>query len=404
MFDADGNPLQVATNGEVQEGSFSFQVAASAAGFFETGGSGALMSGSGQLTSNIPVGGTVLFGGDFGVAGVGVVRPLRNFLVPIEADPSSAASTGVALASTSDSEVEVTVQARRADGTLLPNGSVSVLLSPHGQLAQFPEQVFEGKEIDFSSFRGSLQVSSPEPIVGMAIRVSPGQFATLPVTSPTVESTTLYFAQFGDGEGVSSTLILVNPLEETATGTVKLMDGDGNPLQVAINGVVEEGSFEFEIAGRGVGFYATDGAGELVRGWVEVEADLPLGGTILFAGGFGVAGVGGVEAMARFLVPIESDAVGQIQTGVALANPNSSPLEVTLALRDGEGELVAGGSASLNLAPQGQLARFPEEIFQDIDLSNFRGTLEASAELPLVGMAIRVSPSEFATLPVTRMN
>ena len=108
--------------------------------------------------------------------------------------------------------------------------------------------------------------------------------------------------------------------------------------------------------------------------------------------------------MARFLVPIESDAVGQIQTGVSLANPTSSPLEVTLTLRDGEGELVAGGSASLNLVAQGQLARFPEEIFQDIDISNFRGTLEASAELPLVGMAIRVSPSEFATLPVTRMN
>ena len=199
-------------------------------------------------------------------------------------------------------------------------------------------------------------------------------------------------------------MILVNPLEETATGTVKLRDGDGNPLQVAINGVAEEGSFEFEIAGRGVGFFATEGAGELVRGWVEVEADLPLGGTILFAGGFGVAGVGGVEAMARFLVPIESDAVGQIQTGVALANPNSSPLEVTLTLRDGEGELVAGGSASLNLAAQGQLARFPEEIFQGIDFSSFRGTLEVSASEPVVGMAIRVIPGEFATLPVTRMN
>ena len=77
-----------------------------------------------------------------------------------------------------------------------------------------------------------------------------------------------------------------------------------------------------------------------------------------------------------------------------------------MTLRDGEGELVAGGSAFLNLAAQGQLARFPDQIFEGkgIDFSNFRGTLQASAELPLVGMAIRVSPSEFATLPVTRMN
>ena len=255
VFNVEGQALGLNINGESREGHFFFNVASSAAGFYQTNGVGDLVTGSARIGANLAIGGTILFAGEFGVAGVGAAPPMTDLMLPVEADASAGIRTGVALASTSDSEVEVTVQARRADGTLLPNGSVSVVLSPNGQLAQLPEQIFEGKGIDFSSFRGSLQVSSSEPIVGMAIRVSPGQFATLPVTSPTVESTKLHFAQFGDGEGVSSTLILVNPLEETASGTVKLMDGDGNPLQVAINGVVEEGSFEFEIAGRGVGFF-----------------------------------------------------------------------------------------------------------------------------------------------------
>ncbi|MDA2935312.1 hypothetical protein MYX82_13365 [Acidobacteria bacterium AH-259-D05] len=71
---------------------------------------------------------------------------------------------------------------RDADGVPVPEASSSVSLPAHGQLAQFPEQIFQGKDIDFFNFRGTLEVSATIPIAGMAIRVSPGEFATLPVT------------------------------------------------------------------------------------------------------------------------------------------------------------------------------------------------------------------------------
>ncbi|MDA2934688.1 hypothetical protein MYX82_10150 [Acidobacteria bacterium AH-259-D05] len=406
LFDSEGKALQVVLNGEAQKGSFSFQVPAAGMGFFETDGLGDTVTGSGQLSSTIPIGGTVLFAGDTGVAGVGMVRPVRDFLVPIESDSSRGIQTGVAFSNPTDSEVNVAVTVRQADGTPVPNGSVTVSLSPHGQLAQFPEHIFQGTGIDFSGFRGNLQVSSPEPIIGMAIRVSPGQLATLPVTSPTAESTTLHFAQFGDGGGISSTLILVNPFDETANGTVNLFDSGGNALSVDINGTLQSGSFSFTLPPRGVGFYATDGEGGSVSGSVKVESSLPVGGTILFAGDLGVAGVGSVEPAARFLVPIESDASRQVQTGVALANPISSSVEITLTLRDADGMPIPEASASVSLPAHGQLAEFPEQIFagKGIDFSKFRGTLEVSASVPVAGMAIRVSPGEFATLPVTRMN
>ncbi|MDA2929648.1 beta-propeller fold lactonase family protein [Acidobacteria bacterium AH-259-O06] len=407
LFDSEGKALATAINGQTQKGSFSFKVPAAAAGFYQTDGVGDLLMGSARLTSNIALGGTILFAGEFGVAGVGAARSITDFLVPIESDTSEGVQTGLALANPSDSNVEVIVTLRRADGTPVPDGSISISLSPNGRLAQFPEQILEGRGIDFSSFRGSIDVSSPEPIMGMAIRVSPGQFATLPVTDPTTKSRILHFAQFGDGQGITSTLILVNPsLTQAASGTAKLFLSDGNPLSVDINGTVQNGSFDFSLPPRGIGFYGTDGLGDLRVGSVQLTSTLPVDGTILFAGNFGAAGVGSVDRMARFLVPIESDASRQVQTGVALANPISSSVEITLTLRDADGVPVPNGSASVTLSAHGQLAQFPEEIFagKEIDFSNFRGTLEVRASMPVVGTAIRVSPGEFATLPVTRMN
>ena len=110
--------------------------------------------------------------------------------------------------------------------------------------------------------------------------------------------------------------------------------------------------------------------------------------------------------MDRFLVPIDSDASRRIQTGVALANPLSLPVEITLTLRDDNGVTVPEGIVAVSLKAHAQLAQFPEQIFagKNIDFSDFRGTLEVSASVLIAGMAIRVSPGEFATLPVTPMN
>ena len=407
LFDAQGKGLAIGINGQTREGRFSFEVPPAAAGFYETDGVGDLTTGSARISSNISLGGTVLFAGGFGVAGAGAVRPLPDFMVPIRSDASGGVRTGLALANPTDSQVDVSVTLRSADGASVPDGSVSLSLSPNGRLAEFPEQIFEGKEIDFSSFQGSLEVHSSLAIAGMAIRVSPGRFAALPITALDFKARTLHFAQFGDGEGISSSLILVNPsLTRQARGTARLFESDGKPLSVDINGIVRNGTFDFSLPPRGIRFYSTDGSGDLTTGSVRLTSSLPVGGTILFSGDFGVAAAGSAERMSKFLVPIESDASRQVQTGVAIANPISSSVEVRLTLRDAGGAQVSEGSTTVSLSGHARLAQFPEQILvgRGIDFSNFRGTLEVSASLPVVGMAIRVSPGEFATLPVTRMN
>jgi hypothetical protein len=137
-----------------------------------------------------------------------------------------------------------------------------------------------------------------------------------------------------------------------------------------------------------------------------VTSTLPVSGTILFSSSLGTTGVPGVLPLAKFMIPIESDSARGVATGVAASNSTSSPVTATFTLRDGEGKLVPNGSITAQLAANGQLAKFPEELFagRGIDFSNFRGTLEVSALVPINGMAIRVSSGQFTTLPVAAVN
>ncbi|MDA2930334.1 Gfo/Idh/MocA family oxidoreductase [Acidobacteria bacterium AH-259-O06] len=260
------------------------------------------------------------------------------------------------------------------------------------------------RQLEFDS--NSERFVDDEQADAYLIRSYRPPFVVPEMTSMSSPGRTLRFAHFGNGGGIASTLVLVNPWEEAVSGEVSLVGSDGSPLAVDMEGNGMNGNFSFSLPARGVAFFRTDGEGELRTGWVEVSSRLALGGTILFTGAFGVAGVGNTEAAQRFLVPVESKADKKVQTGVALTNPEEGPVLVTLILRDRMGEEVANGIVTLELPARGHLARFPEDLFvgQGIDLSDFDGTLEISAPTPVVGTAIRVSPGEFATLPVTRMN
>ena len=185
-----------------------------------------------------------------------------------------------------------------------------------------------------------------------------------------------------------------------------MFDAQGEPLSVSMNGVERMGQFPFDLPPYSVGFFRSEGLREgVATGSVQVESNQFIGGTILFAGDFGVAGVGAAPLSTRFMVSVESDGTLGISTGMALANPAPGPTMATLRLRSA-GSAEPGFMAQIPLTGKGQLAKFPEEIFAaaEIDFTQFRGTLEVQAPHPLAGMAIRVSPQEFATLPVARVD
>lgn len=217
----------------------------------------------------------------------------------------------------------------------------------------------------------------------------------------------LFFAQFGEGDGVSSTIILINPSRtQTVTGRLEMLDSDGSLIRSDINGKLEDGSLAFDISPEGTEYFETDGVGSLQTGSARVISDGSLGGTILFAGVVGVAGVGAASPAMSFLVPVESNAALHIRTGLAVANPTRQPVTIQLTLLDLQGNELAQMSPPLVLDGDGHRAAFPEELFEssDIDFSSFRGSIRVTADAPVAAMAIRTEPGHFATLPVTVLN
>ena len=134
----------------------------------------------------------------------------------------------------------------------------------------------------------------------------------LEVSIPQVElAEKLFFAQFGNGAGLVSRISLLTlGSGEAVNAKLELLDDDGVPLDVVLNGELVVGETEiFRISGGGAAVFVSDGEGTLVSGSVAVSSDGPLSGVVCFDGGainLGVAGVGGSEPLASFRAPMES--------------------------------------------------------------------------------------------------
>ena len=100
LRDDDGNPLNVDLAGEEVQGEKHLQIAAGGLSLLRTDGAGNLAVGSVTVSSNRPLAGVILFGGAFGVAGVGSSQVMTNgFVAPMESKTADSINTGVAVAS-----------------------------------------------------------------------------------------------------------------------------------------------------------------------------------------------------------------------------------------------------------------------------------------------------------------
>jgi len=87
-------------------------------------------------------------------------------------------------------------------------------------------------------------------------------------------------------------------------------------------------------------------------------------------------------------------------SGIAICNPNSIAVPISLKLRNSAGEVVA--QTAFSLPPLGHIARFFTEFFPN-ESGDFEGTLEVMAAGAVSAVALRVdNPGNgvFATTPV----
>lgn len=216
----------------------------------------------------------------------------------------------------------------------------------------------------------------------------------------------VYFAQFGDGEGLLfSQILLLNRAQESQTGIrIYFRDPEGNPLPVDLNGVDVAGEMGGSLAPAGVAALQTDGVGELSVGSVTVESDWPVDGVILFGGIVGLAGVGqSIPLQKGFTTPVETRqgrSALTVRTGIAVMNLNTGPTTLTILLRNHLGQELA--QANKKIAKGGQLAVYIDELDWSaiVDFSSFKGSVTVTADGSLAATAIQTRPGQFATLPV----
>ncbi|MFQ5739338.1 MAG: hypothetical protein ACE5JX_10030 [Acidobacteriota bacterium] len=229
---------------------------------------------------------------------------------------------------------------------------------------------------------------------------------SLEVINPADEIHELYFAQFGDGGGLLFSQIMLVNLDDNmaAQATITLKDAQGLPLSEILNGELVTGQLEAVVPAGGLKVVRSDGEGPITSGSVTVSSDKPLAGVILFGGSVGVAGVGsGMALSSGFVAPVENNEALQIRVGVAIMNLEDAALQATLQLFD-SGGTVLPTTSNLTISGKGRESKFLDELFRDLDLSDFQGVLKVTAGGTLAATIIQTRPGEFVTLPVAPLD
>ena len=223
--------------------------------------------------------------------------------------------------------------------------------------------------------------------------------------TPTATGSSLDFAHFANGTGITSSLVLVNVATRPIRPTLYFYDKGGDLIAtesvVDIMGnleVTEDGALavQTEMEPLGELTISTHGQGDLVTGSVTVAADGPIGGVLRFD--LPGIGVGASQPVQDAIFPSRRQA-GGISTAAAIHNPGEEAMGVNRQLMK-DGAVLE--EEEISLEANGQDARFIEQMFTNADTSDFVGSVRCTAPGPFTGVAVELDAGNriFTTLPV----
>ena len=379
-----------------------------------THGRGEPVTGSVTVLSDGPIGGVVRYSvPEIGVAGVGPGQPTSDALFPVRRQEGGI-RTAAALHNLG--EEAMGVRCRLMSGGVALE-EVEIHLEANGQASWFIEDAFT--TTDTSDFGGSVRCTAPGngrfTAVALEMDAANRIFTTLPVVPVDPpgsgnQQTTLDFAHFANGTGITSEMVFLNPATQPSRPAVYFYDTEGNPIApesvVDLTGdleVTEDGGLTVwtEMEPLGELTISTHGRGELVTGSVRVISDGPIGGLLRFdLPGVGAGVVGASLPISDAIFPVRRQE-GGINTWAAIHNLESSPGLLRCDLMR-EGVLL--DAASIPLEANGQTSWFIDQAFPGADTSDFAGSVRCDAvgEGLFSAVALEMDPGTriFTTLPV----
>jgi sugar lactone lactonase YvrE len=338
-------------------------------------------------------------------------------------------NTGIAVVNYSEATANVIYTLRSASGKPIAIGHGTIAAGKH--FSCFIDQLRDAVAPDFNlpasfqytNYFGTLDIASDQPLSVLSLRGVTNQRGQYLVTTTPVADLTqspnvspVYFPQFVDGGGYTTSLILMNTSESIETGTIQIMDNNGNPYIVREAGGTSGFSFRYLIPPNGFLRFQTDGSPkDWKSGWVQLISDFgtatPIGSGVFGYNPVNVlvaeSGVPGVSATTHARIYV--DRSGNHNTGLAIANINDTSASIAFNAFETDGVTVAGTSnGPLTLIAHGHDAEFADQYITGLP-AEFTGLLDISSTTPFAALTIRSLYNEngdylMTTFPVADMN
>jgi hypothetical protein len=318
-------------------------------------------------------------------------------------------NTGIAVVNYGTAAATVTYTLRDNNGVQLSIGHGTIDKGSH--FSCFIDQLKSVAASDFnfpSDFQnttqfGTLEITSDQPLSVLALRGTNNQrndflITTTPVADLThsLSNASVFFPQFVDGGGYTTSLILLNTSDTIETGSFQIMDGNGDPLTVNQVGGTTDYSFNYSIPAHGIFHFQTDGfpAGAKA-GWVRLT---PSGGayTPVGSGVFSYTPVdilvsesGIPSAASTTHARVYVDLSANHNTGLAIANVTDTDSSITINAFQTDGSTASGTSQGpFPLSPNGYKAAFANQLISGL-AEGFTGVLDISSTTPFAALTLR---------------
>jgi sugar lactone lactonase YvrE len=337
-------------------------------------------------------------------------------------------NTGIAIVNSGAGTATITYTLRDSTGRSLAVGHGT--LKPGAHISKFINQ-FSEVAPDFNlpeNFQtaiqfASLQIDADQHLSLIALRMTTNQrnealYTTTPVADLNVSpnNNPIYFPQFADGGGYTTSLILLNSSDHIETGTFEIFNSEGVPLTVTQAGGSAGSSFQYSIPAGGAARFQTDGfPAQGQSGWVRLTPDAGTStpvGSGLFGynpGSILVSESGFPAAAPTTHARIYLDLSEKHNTGLAIANVASADAVITIKAFQKDGITQAGTtSTSLQLAGHGYTGQFANQLIQGLP-AGFIGVLDIRSSTPFAALTLRSLDNErhdflMTTFPVADVN
>ena len=308
--------------------------------------------------------------------------------------------TGVAYANPSDTAAHIAFTARDAAGQVLASANRN--LPPGGHGAQNMVDLF-----GLTSFNGSLEVTSTEPIVSLSLNFEADPvFSSLPSGEPHTSaqgSITYYFPHLAVGASWQTTITYINYSSQEVACQTDFLSDLGSPLTVSFAGLGTVVS-RSDVLPPGGSVHEETNVGlsaPLAPGWARATCSGSVKASLQFRRrnreGVPVAeaSVNATTVPATRFVTFAEQGEGQFGTGVAYANPSSSAAVLTFTARHAAGQALA--SVNHNLPPGGHGSQNMVDLF---GLTSFTGSIEITSTDPIVSLSLNFEADPvFSSLP-----